>query len=282
MAVDTLWLAALTAPGEDSGTDSTIRLRAFQNGALLVNAAIPDTAQADFEISNLYSVDVAGSGLDPDLAGAPIRIELAIDGDDAWVPELVFVWGERPAGDRRGQFIPLAMSYRPGALSTDRSEGPTTRTISPVDVGTATTMIRDLLLITETADVADAGTDSTVTLEVDLVGSQPSEGALADSPQEDLERATANLYQGTLARAFTRDGLQSLRLRNTGDDAWLPRRVFIFGTTASVDEPSNVVVPLVGLTSWPFGDLSTDSSEGRRSVLLPLLPLPGAGPPPIG
>jgi hypothetical protein len=282
MVVNTLWLAATTSPGADTGTDSTVRLRAFQNETMLVDAPIPDTAQDDFEISNLYRVDVTDSGLDPDVAGAIIRIEVAIDGDDAWVPELVFVWGERPAGDRRGQFVPLAMDWRPGALSTDGSEGQRARTISPVQAGTVGTTIRDLLLVTETADAPDAGTDSTVTLEIDLIDSQPSEAPLPDSPQADLERATANLYQGTLSRAFTRDRLQSLRLRNTGDDAWRPERVFVFGTTASVDEPSNVVVALVGLTSWPFEDLSTDQGEGRPSVILPLLPPPGTSPPPPG
>jgi len=149
-----------------------------------------------------------------------VRIELAIDGSDMWVPELVFVWGERPARDPRGPFLPLAMEMRPGALSTDRDEGRPARPISPVQPGTSDTIIRDVLLITETADAPDAGTDSTVTLEVDLLDSQPSEAELPDSPQADLERATANLYQGVLATAFTRDRLQGLRLRNTGDDAW--------------------------------------------------------------
>src|SRR6266545_37272 len=162
----------------------------------------------------------AGAGLDPDAPAAVVRIELAIDGSDMWVPELVFVWGERPARDPRGPFLPLAMEMRPGALSTDRDEGRPARPISPVQPGTSDTIIRDVLLITETADAPDAGTDSTVTLEVDLLDSQPSEAELPDSPQADLERATANLYQGVLATAFTRDRLQGLRLRNTGDDAW--------------------------------------------------------------
>jgi hypothetical protein len=279
MAVNTLWLAALTAPGDDSGTNSRIRLQAFSNGVRVVDAPIPDTAQDDFEISNLYQVNVANSGLDPD-TGDDVRIDVATDGDDAWLPELVFVWGERPAGDPRGQFVPLALSWKPGTLSTDASEGRRSRTIPAVRAGTAQTTIRDLLLICETADMPDAGTDSTVTLEIDLQGSQPSEGPLVDSPQADLERAAANLYQGTLAEAFTRDRLEGLRLRNTGDDAWLPKRVFVFGTTASVDEPSNVVISLVGLTRWPFGNLSTDPGEGRRSVALPLLPAPGSAPPP--
>jgi hypothetical protein len=64
---------------------------------------------------------------------------------------------------------------------------------------------------------------------------------------------------------------QSIQLSINGDDAWLPASLFLFGLDARESETVKLVTPLVHLTEWPFGFLSTDSTEGTASVALPLV-----------
>ena len=64
---------------------------------------------------------------------------------------------------------------------------------------------------------------------------------------------------------------ESIELRINGDDAWLPASLFLFGLDAREGETVRFVTPLVHLPKWPFGFLSTDTTEGKPSVTLPVI-----------
>ena len=60
-----------------------------------------------------------------------------------------------------------------------------------------------------------------------------------------------------------------ITLSITGDDAWLPRRLFLLGLDTAEGRPSEIV-PLVSVREWNLGWLSKDADEGNESVSLPL------------
>jgi hypothetical protein len=88
-----------------------------------------------------------------------------------------------------------------------------------------------------------------------------------------LERAQANFYYADVTGVIIRTNLtdRSIELSINGNDAWLPASLFLFGLDARESETVRFVTPLVHITKWPFGFLSTDTNEGRPSVALPLV-----------
>ena len=79
----------------------------------------------------------------------------------------------------------------------------------------------------------------------------------------------------------TLGGNRAVELSIEGDenDAWLPKNFFVFGLAAELPNAfSEQVEPLVQVTTWPFGMMSTLAGEGRRRAFLPLLPLPAPIP----
>ena len=88
--------------GTDTGTDSAIQLEVFAGANLVLREEIDDTSQSDLEkgSSNWYVMDA----LVPFTRGevqAGGRIVLSILGDDAWKPQVLFVfrtgYGQRSA-----------------------------------------------------------------------------------------------------------------------------------------------------------------------------------------
>jgi len=295
-----LWVAMLTRDEEDSGTDSQIALTVKEDGADRLYHLFPDTSQNDQERGqpNLYEVPeelVLSAKISPEnfvVAGVDIR------GDDAWQPEVFFVWGER-LGD--GAIIPLALNLKrdftpenqPVTLSTNPDEGLTGIPLQRVTLGTAEqTGIESVLLVINTSSEEDSGTDDPLELRV-----RPTNLGLRtnhvpnpyDTPQEDLETGLPNLYEAIrrtgipLPAPFSRAHLlpNSISLVIEGDDAWLPSSLFIFGLDrhSFADRPVSQVVPLVHLPVWNLGPLSTDPNEGRSEVVLPLVPLLPLQPP---
>jgi hypothetical protein len=55
-----------------------------------------------------------------------------------------------------------------------------------------------------------------------------------------------------------------------GDDAWLPEMVFMYGLDTVEGRP-NEIVPLVSVTNWTTGPLSTETNEGKPFVDLPVI-----------
>ena len=88
-------------PGGDTGTDSAIQLEVFAGENLVLREEIDDTSQSDLErgTSNWYVMD----SLVPFTRGevqAGGRIVLSILGDDAWKPQMLFVFGLDTASGR--------------------------------------------------------------------------------------------------------------------------------------------------------------------------------------
>jgi hypothetical protein len=295
-----LWVGMLTRNEEDSGTDSQIALTVTEDGADRLYHLFPDTSQNDQERGqpNLYEVPeelVLSAKISPErfvVAGVDIR------GNDAWQPEVVFVWGER-LGD--GAIIPLALNLKPDftpenqrvTLSTDLDEGVARMALQSVRVGSLQTRIESLLLLINTSSADDSGTDDRLGLRVFPTGFPSVLTSRVpfpdDTSQEDLETGLPNLYEirvgvpGPFFPAFTRAQLapNSIRLIIEGDDAWLPSSIFMFGLDSHsfANRPVREVVPLVHLPTWNLSPLSTALNEGRSEVVLPLVPLLPINPP---
>ena len=126
MQINRLWTAMLTRESRDSETDSSIHVSVNTNGVERLNHTFSDTQQTDQErgIANLYDVDVTDNGIQSEqLTDSSIR--LGINGDDAWRPQHVFVFGEgvtRP-GVNETQAVAIETEIDT-TLSTDASEGP--------------------------------------------------------------------------------------------------------------------------------------------------------------
>jgi hypothetical protein len=287
--IDALWIAMKTAVGPDTGTDSSIVLIINEGGEPVdaVHATLPDTAQNDQESgqANLYQLELRDETPHESrtfdtqkLNDSSVRV--GIRGSDAWSPGSCFVWGR----STDGLIIPLALNvvkqgFQSGEnstmiISTDRDEGRTSFCVRRVQPGDDFTGSTRLILILTTADQNDAGTDDTITLRItDTLGQVLVNQTFTDTPQDDLERAQANFYYADVKGAIIRTNLtdKSIELSINGNDAWLPASLFLFGLDAREGETVRFVTPLVHLPEWPFGSLSTDTTEGTPSVALPVV-----------
>src|SRR5258708_12082396 len=126
MQINRLWTAMLTRESRDSETDSSIHVSVNTNGVERLNHTFSDTQQTDQErgIANLYDVDVTDNGIQSEqLTDSSIR--LGINGDDAWRPQHVFVFGEgvtRP-GVNETQAVPIE-TETDTTLCTDPTQAP--------------------------------------------------------------------------------------------------------------------------------------------------------------
>jgi hypothetical protein len=112
--------------GTDTGTDSAIQLEVFAGENLVLREEIADTSQADLEkaASNWYVMNAPVPFTRGEvLAGG--RITLSILGDDAWKPQVLFIFGMDTASGRPDQLVSLVSRPVWGArwMSTDPSEG---------------------------------------------------------------------------------------------------------------------------------------------------------------
>ena len=287
--IDTLWIGMKTAVDPDSGTDSSIVLIINEGGEPVdaVHFTLPDTAQNDQEAgqANLYQIDLhdetphEGRTFDTQkLNDSSVRV--GIRGDDAWSPGSCLVWGRSTDGN----IVPLALNvvkqgFKDGELSTmiistDRDEGRTSFCVRRVQPGNDFTGSTRLILFLTTADQDNAETNDTITLKItDTLGQVLVNYTFTDTPQDDLERAQANFYYADVTGGIIRTNLtdESIELRINGNDAWLPASLFLFGLDALEGETVRFVTPLVHLPKWPFGFLSTDTTEGKPSVRLPVI-----------
>jgi len=125
LLINRLFMLMTTSTADESGTDSTLTLRTFTTG-LVVDFEIPpsgDTSQEDLETSqaNFYEVPV----ITPFTKASLARIQLEINGDDAWLPRSFFLFGLDDATGRPESLVPLVHlpSWAFGHMSADSSEG---------------------------------------------------------------------------------------------------------------------------------------------------------------
>jgi hypothetical protein len=122
---------------DDSGTDSPIHVRITAGNSVVVDHTIPDTPQADLEANegNLYFLPVISPFMRSQLSDS--SIVLSIEGDDAWTPGAVVMFGLDTLSGQPKAMVPLVhrFPWGFGALSTDPSEGipSVTLPLAPID-----------------------------------------------------------------------------------------------------------------------------------------------------
>lgn len=123
--INRVMLVTGTGPG-DFATDSPVHVRITrQGGEVVVDHTIPDTSQDDFESfeGNLYFIPVIQTFTRSQLTDT--SIEIGIEGDDAWLPIVVVMFGLDTATGQPSRMTPLVHVHPWGSqvLSTDSSEG---------------------------------------------------------------------------------------------------------------------------------------------------------------
>jgi hypothetical protein len=150
-----------------------------------------------------------------------------------------------------------------------------------VSLGQSNLVLNRLFMLTTTSTNEESGTDDTLSLQISAPGlvvdfDLPPGG---DTKQEDLETGQANFYEIPVVDSFIKANVTRIRLAITTDgavadaDAWAPRSFFLFGLNDAAGRPE-ILVPLVHIPSWAFGNMSADSNEGLPSIDLPLAPTP--------
>lgn len=292
-----LWLGTLTRNVDDGGTDAgALNLVVNVDGDDVVNEDLP-FINPDGPLAGGFGMDDAserwlgdGQGAltgriqGETLLGFPLAnpfdsdlltnssVRIGIRSDDAWSPRDILLFG---AGqdDVKSPWVPLAYAANVERwLSTDASEGLLTMPLRRVAHGTATTTIRRVVWLTFTPR-SEADTDDAITLRVSTANGIVHEQRIDDTPQDDFEQFMGNWYSASPEVPFTKaqivDG-GKITLSISGADAWRPQCVFVFGLDTEEGQP-NAIVPLVGIPSWGFGNLSTDLDEGAPEATLPLI-----------
>jgi hypothetical protein len=243
-----------------------------------------DTQQDDQERgrSKFYEVpDVGPMNIDPGNL-QPSSIRVGIRGEEAWIHEDFFVFGEE-----NGSPIPLALARKiTKILSTEQSDGEEDDSrlsipIPPVILGNSTTSIFGLLVLMLTD--AD-GTDSRVQLRIATTDSLkvvfempppalPPESAQGNQFHQDANQASFYYVEeetGQQVIPFTKSELggSSINLSlQEANDSWLPKSFFIFGIDTREEAAGLVrIIPLVHIPEWNQGPL-----EGPTTVTLPLI-----------
>jgi hypothetical protein len=147
-----LRLAALTRDVDDAGSGDRLNLTINVGGTdVAVNDFVADHPQAQ---GFLRRAEAVVSFESSSLTDSSVRI--GTRGDDAWAPQHILLFGQTS----RGSVVPLAMETDLSEwLSTDASEGALTIPLRLVALGGSDLPIRRLLLLVQTADEGDAGTD---------------------------------------------------------------------------------------------------------------------------
>jgi hypothetical protein len=126
LLVHTQWSGGGVFPGGDTGTDSAIQLEVFAGENLVLREEIDDTSQSDLErgTSNWYVMDAPVPFTRGEVQAGG-RIVLSILGDDAWKPQMLFVFGLDTASGRPNEVVSLVSRpvWGPRWMSTDSSEG---------------------------------------------------------------------------------------------------------------------------------------------------------------
>jgi hypothetical protein len=294
MQIDRLWTAMLTDESTDADTDSSIHVSVNTNGVERLNHTFPDTQQTDQErgIANLYDVDVTDNGIQSEqLTDSSIR--LGINGDDAWRPRHVFVFGEGVTAPGVNETQALAIETELDTLSTDADEGPSSVPLNLVGHGSGSMAIRRLFILMRsrasnrppedggifgTAVPHETVTDAPLEIQIVSQGRLVVLFQIRDTPQEDLEFGEANFYTTPVIVPFTRAELESdaITLRIMGMDDYEPLSLFIFAADRAAGRPTSMV-PLVSIPNWQqagLGVIGYDPTNGTGSVTLPLAALP--------
>ena len=117
----------------------------------------------------------------------------------------------------------------------------------------------------------DTGTDSGIGILVNTGGQERLNATFPDTWQDDQEAGVANMYDvDTIDHRILTEQLtdSSIRLFISGDDAWRPEHVFVFGEGADTIKQGATALAIETSVST---QLSTDANEGPSSMPLRLV-----------
>jgi hypothetical protein len=121
-----------TGSGSDVETNDKISIEIRAGGNVVATKKIPDTTQDDLEqqSANWYFLETLAPFTLNDLLSNG-GIKMSIDGDDAWIPSMVFLYGFDTAVGRPTEIVKLVSipEWTLGPLSTDQNEDPREGTV---------------------------------------------------------------------------------------------------------------------------------------------------------
>lgn len=272
-----LWVAMRTQDIDDADTDDSLVLIINEDGVDKLHHTFPDTSQSDQDqgLPNLYQVDVGGKNIrSENLTNSSIR--MAIRGSDLWHPQLVLVWGEESPG---GPVIPLGLEVDiEKGISTELDDGNTSFPLRRIGALGNDTKLKQIMIALTTAKGEETGTDNQVEIELSFAGQPKWVHNFGDLESKEAGLGFFPEFQFDGGPEPTRNTLESVSLRITGDDAWSPGSFFVFALEetyfpgAGSRRPA-AILPLVQIPRWEVGPLSTDPTEGSETVSLPLVPI---------
>jgi hypothetical protein len=173
-------------------------------------------------------------------------------------------------------------------LSTDTSEGINTVFLKVIGPGRRRVAARRLAVVVATDpypnmfpaspgpvgvghDYEDRGSDGPLTLQAGGAGNLLLSYTLPQTPQGDLGYTQAGFYVPDLAAPFSRADTSggAFTLTMGGEDYWMPDYFGVCGLDTSFGDP-NVLIPFVAVSAFVLPQMSTDPSEGWRTVVLPV------------
>jgi len=268
--IENLYLGMLTKNYEHIGPDSPIVLIVDENGKDMLHLNITDTPQSDFKngAANLYHINVKNKNIERGMLNNS-SVRVGIRGVDHWSPEHIVIWGDH---NNEKEIIPVAMETNlKTRLSTDSKEGALSIPVMLVNKGTDSTMINRILIMIRTSEAPVDGTNSRIELQIATRSKQVLNFECLTSSQLEQERYRACMYFVKCQEAFAKRDLfgKSFTLTISGNDKWLPKSFFIFGIDTVVGNPTKLV-PLVYVPIWNLGWMSTNKTEGKSMIELPV------------
>jgi hypothetical protein len=201
-------------------------------------------------------------------------VRVGITGDNMWAPEHILLIGPEA---NSGRYIPLAIEWDINTrLSTDPGDtsdysAKLTIPIRRVGLGSMTTVIRRVLFLVVTSQVDDAGSEDPIVLEITAGGNPVLNQEIPSEFGERFEKSH-NWYTLDVLDPFNKRDVMAnggITLSIKGEDAWLPRHMYVFGLDTLNGRPSQIV-PLVSVTESNLGWLSENLGEGQPYIPLPV------------
>lgn len=276
--IDRIWLATLTRNKSNAGSDTSgLNLIVNSDGVDIFDGTLPFLRESGGNLGpDTGLLARAQAGLSDRKLDSPIEIggltnssiRVGIRTDDAWGPEQLLVFGQSERS-----LLPLGMETDLKEwLSTQSSEGKLSVPVRLVGAGSSTTLIQRVMFLMSTGS-GDSETDNAITFQIAVNGALVLDETIGNTDQNDLEAYSANWHIRNALPPFTRGDLIAngkIELSIQGDDLWRPTSLFVFGLDTPDGRPNEVVL-LVSIPEWTFRALSTDTSEGDESKILPIM-----------
>lgn len=284
-----LYIATRTRNVSDAETDNSPVLVVSRDSNVLWSHILFGGYLESRGAGAVFRFDVRDAQLD----SADLTLDLRASGDDAWSPEHIIVWGISGELGRElviplGAFLDLADPVTPDGdglwVSGDDSEGERILFIPRVGRGGDSTRAQRLIVVTATdayggmfpaavgpgGDFEDTGTAGPLNLQAGTPGKMLLDYTLPATPQGDQSHGGGAFYIVDLASHFSRADMigGAFTLTIQSDDWWKPDYFAVFGVDTAKFGP-NALIPFVAASAFELKQMSSDSSEGWHSIVLP-------------